>query len=526
MTPPSAIRSPQSTGPPQRRPDRHLLALLGLIAVYTAIFATLWILRHRALFSYEFQDDAARNQMIYNTFRGRPFWSSIKGVHLAGHVSVVWAVLALPALIHPGIETACVVLTLALGLTVVPVYLVARDRLGSRGEALLLGAGFLLYAPLHAVNLHTLNAVTPAVPLLAWAFWAFQRRRFGTFLAFAVGAMLCKENIALIVAMFAFYALIQRRRWSWWVVPAAAAGLWLVIAFQVILPGTYVKPLTPTSWLVGARDSAQAGGPGGVRGSLTWIAGHPREAVGRILGPDRWLLFGQLFAPVLLVAFVSPAALLLAVPTIGQLLLHEGMLPLYHRHWIAPALPFVMLATVMGCARIKGWLVRGSSGSSPAYGLVLATVFVGCAVSNAAPNIIGHLRTSSPGWPAPPQAMQDAVTVYAPVFYRPTARSRDAWALIRQVPRQARVAASGDLLVPLSARRVLYEIPITELQWSEVDTIIFNEEPVYFGAGHYRPLSARGEFYASLRERLSTGEWVEAGRRGTIYLYRRAGSRP
>jgi len=253
--------------------DRYLLALLVLVAVYTAVFAALWIRRHEVLFSYEWEDDAARNQMIYNTLRGRPFWSSIKGVYLAGHASLVWAALAVPSLIYPGIETACIVLTLALGLTAVPVYLVARDVLGSRGEAFVLGAACLLYSPLHAVNLHTLNAVTPAVPLLAWAFLAFHRKRYWTFLAFTVGAMLCKEDIAMAVIMFGLYALLRRRRWRWSVVPIAAGAVWLVVAFKVILPATYPKEHTSATWLIGAVQSKAEGGPGGVVGAVQWMGG-------------------------------------------------------------------------------------------------------------------------------------------------------------------------------------------------------------------------------------------------------------
>jgi len=518
-----------------KRLDRHLLILFVLVALYTAVFSTLWIMRHRALFSYEFEDDAGRNQMIYNVFHGRPFYSTVKGVYLGGHASIVWAVLAVPALVYPGIETSCVVLSLGLGLTVVPVYLVAREVLKSRWQALLLGGAFLLYAPLHAINLHTLNAVTPAVPLLAWAYWAFHLKRLRAFLVFALLAMLCKENVALAVGMFGVVALVKRRPWVWSVIPIAAAGLWLVVAFKVILPGTYTRPLRPTSWFIGARESAAAGGPGGVSGSLLWIASHPGEALTRMLGPDRWLLFGQLFGPVLLVCFLAPGALAVALPAFGQLLMHEGMLPLYHRHWIAPTLPFIMMATVFGCARAKRLLQSRSGEARSVTGLVLAVVLVGCLASNVAPNIMGHMRVHAWGRPEPPPAMQRAATVYDPVFRRETERSRTARDLIRRIPPDASVTASGDLLVPLSARRALYVFLDTDSPWQEADYALINTRAVYFGAGRY-PLALRRtdalppEVLPELHRRrvvalieawVASGTWSLVEQRGDIYLLKR-----
>jgi uncharacterized membrane protein len=531
------------------RADRHLLALLALVLAYTAVFSTLWILRQHALFSYEWEDDAGRNQMIYNTLRGQPFWSSVKGAYFAGHVSLLWAVLAAPSLVHPSIDTACVVLTFGLALTVVPAYLVAREVLRSRGEALVLGIAFLLYAPLHAINLGTLNGVTGAVPLLAWACWAFHRRRFKTFLAFAMGAILCKEDMALTVVFFGLYALLKRRRWFWSVVPIAAGVLWLVLAFEVILPGTVrAEKMKPTSWLIGARESMEARGPGGLGGAVQWILRHPGAAAEKAFAADRGLLFGQLLVPVVLVPLLGPGVLVMAVPALGQLLLHAGPLTLYHRHWVAAPLPFIMWATVQGCANAKRLLGCGVRGRGSGvrtrteerplpYLALLTMVLVGCALSNVAPNILGTMNRESPGFPEPPEAMQRAITVYDAVFYRPTERSRNAWALIGRIPRDASVAASGDLLVPLSNRRTLYEFLDGSVPWREAEYFLINADPVFFGAGHYalgitkadlgvHPLDQLPELHRRrvldlIRRMEAQGEWELLDRRGNIFLFRR-----
>jgi len=263
---------------------------------------------------------------------------------------------------------------------------------------------------------------------------------------------------------------------------------------------------------------------------------HPAVALRWMFWPTRAILFAQLFVPVVLVCVLAPGALLMAVPALGLVLLHSPPLYLYHRHWIAPALPFILMATVLGCGRVKRYFARPGRPVTTPYAAVLAAVLVGCAVSNVLPNIVGRITTPW-GWPQPPEAMRNDGTIYDPVFYRHTERSRNAWALIRQIPPEASVSASGDLLVPLSARSVLYEVLDDRVPWRDVDYVLINTRLIHLGAGNYRLALAESdkgmvsdEFLPELHRRrvtqcmdgmLRSGLWTLVDRQGDISLLRR-----
>ena len=232
----------------------------------------------------------------------------------------------------------------------------------------------------------------------------------------------------------------------------------------------------------------------------------------------------------------------LAVPAMGLLLLHSPPLYLYHRHWVAPTLPFILMGAVLGCARLKGLILRRGGGKG-FRAVPPALVLGACLASNFLPNIIGF-PTTPWGMPPPPAEMRQARTIYHPFFYRHTERSLNAWALIRRIPPRAAVAATGDLLVPLSARPALFEFLDTRTPWREVDYLLVNTRLVHFGAGNYRvdlderrdagvpperlPELHRRRVERRIRRMVRSGLWRLVERRGDIVLLQRlrTGTRP
>ena len=95
---------------------------------------------------------------------------------------------------------------------------------------------YLLSPPLQAANLSDFHAVALSPALLLAAFYFLETDRPWGFVAFAVLATMCKEEVGLLVAMMGLWAALVRRRWALGLGIAAVGAGWSLLGFQVIMP--------------------------------------------------------------------------------------------------------------------------------------------------------------------------------------------------------------------------------------------------------------------------------------------------
>src|SRR5581483_7377571 len=95
----------------------------------------------------------------------------------------------------------------------VPVFLLARRRLGEEWPALAFAASYLLYAPTQWLVVDDFHPVALATPLLLTCFWLLDEDRLLAFAGVASVACLTKEHVGFVVAaMGVWYAVTRRRR--------------------------------------------------------------------------------------------------------------------------------------------------------------------------------------------------------------------------------------------------------------------------------------------------------------------------
>ncbi|MDX6769450.1 MAG: DUF2079 domain-containing protein [Elusimicrobiota bacterium] len=430
-----------------RATDAEARVLTALGALYGLVFGFLAVLQLRALFSFEYEDAALESQLLYNLATSGRF---VQTLFFDGGHDHFWPIAYLLApfyWIHPGLETWFFLRGAAYGLCALPLYLVARDRLDSKRTALLLGLSWLAYAPLQYLALGTVDGGRNFVlPFLVLAVFFLERRRFAPFIASVLLVCACKEDMPLVGLGLAAYAAWRGLPARWWKTTAAVCLGYLALS-RVFL-ATTAKPWPRDDGAMGGLYYLDAANAGRFIGMLL---GDWRETLGYLLHPSKvkalfllgWpLLFLPLFAVELLVPASAFAVFLLARPRFYN----------QNGDYLAPILPFLFLALCAALVKLKA--LRGERTARAAAALVLAL----CLLQQGTRTLLGCAaeENETPGRADDP-AFAGVRRILDPRLYRADDDARRALALVRRIPREASVTASGSLLPLLSARRELHE---------------------------------------------------------------------
>ena len=101
---------------------------------------------------------------------------------------------------------------------------IVRDRHNALAPWFL--AAFLLNPAVHEITLFEFRRVALAMPFIALALYALCAKKCWWMLAGLVLALLCKENVAFVVAMVGLYLLLVERDWKWGApIPLARSSL-------------------------------------------------------------------------------------------------------------------------------------------------------------------------------------------------------------------------------------------------------------------------------------------------------------
>jgi uncharacterized membrane protein len=324
---------------------RPLAVLVALVLAYVVVFGRLTWAQQSNFGTFGF-DMGIYDQGIWLLSRFKNPFVTVRGLEYFGHhVNPVTLAFVPFYRLGAGPHFLYLVETVWMALGAVPLWLLARDRLGNPWTALVLAAAYLLYPALEWINwwhFHPDALIT--TPLLAaWLFAT--RRRWRPFAAAVALALLCKEDAALaVLALGAVLALRGERRVG--AATAVAGAAWFVLAARVVIPwanhgvGPLYEDLFP-----------QFGSSVGE--IFLNVLRHPGLVVRLAVQPDRITYYTQLLAPVAFLPLLAPALLLIGAPqaAINAISAH-GYTHDIHYHYSAIVIAALFLATVEACARL------------------------------------------------------------------------------------------------------------------------------------------------------------------------------
>lgn len=343
-----------------------LIALL-LILAYGVAFCVTCFIKYRT-FSYHDSDLGVVSQVMWNTLRGRFFYTSIFGCSILKlHPSIIFAVFLPLYAIWQSPLMLLYSQTFLLALSGLPVYLVARRELESEKTGLLFLALYLLYPALGYVTLGHIQEQTIAVFFLSWAYYCYRANRYALFLIMLVVALTGREEYSLIAIAFGVSALWERRGLKWWLPLCAGGCAWLLSYFFIIAPAVWGSAPSPFESFY-----AEAGGSAG--NILKNIVFHPLSTASIMVAPPKLLYLFYLLAPLAFTPLLSPGVLFIISPVIllNLLATRPGVADIVNKY-NAPVIPFVFFASIMALAKLRR--LRGGALTRPvAVALCIAGV--------------------------------------------------------------------------------------------------------------------------------------------------------
>lgn len=188
------------------------VAVLGLWVAYGWFFTRLSIINHHAL-NTRTTDLGYYDNIFYQSLHGKFLGCSfIKGGwHGSAHFDPILVLLSPLYLIQARAETLLALQSFWLGAGVVPVYLLAREKLGSPWVAVGLALCWTLYPALHGANMYEFHSLTLINPLVVWLLYFFETGRIKSYYAMMAVLLLCREDIPLLLCFIGFYALVSGR---------------------------------------------------------------------------------------------------------------------------------------------------------------------------------------------------------------------------------------------------------------------------------------------------------------------------
>ena len=430
-------------------------------------------------------------QTVWNTAHGRPLEvthapTGEQGLRLAGHVDPFLALLAPVWAIWPSPLSLAYAQIVVVALGALPVFWLARHRIGSERIAGLLALTYLAYPWVATSAAGAIHPVTFAVTFLLFCVWFLETDRLVPFTVFAVLTMSTGELMGLpIAALGIWYALARGRR-------IAGAGVtllglvWTVLAVYVIVPAT----ADDHSIFYGFYDQV-GGSPLGV---LRKLVTDPLTVLGALVEGHDVAYIVWLGLPLLFLFLLSPGLAALALPQ----LLANGLSdfrsmtdPRYHS--VAAIVPFLVAATVLGIARMSE-----SRRVLAASGVLVCSATLALVVAPW-PRVVG--ATPLGGRASFPAAHVAAVD-----------------RAIASIPSDAPLTTTNAAGAHLSARRYVYSVPVLRrAQWVLVDLddpwVVNADSPIL--TNHPEVVAA---FVSRLRR---SSEWHEVSAESGVLVFRR-----
>lgn len=429
----------------------HAHAILAtLIAIHFTLFAAIAVIKYRFYLFRDF-DLAIFVQACDQLLHGSIF-SSIRGMNWLGDHSslVLFLITPVYALFrHP--LTLVFVQALALAAGAIPASRIARRASDRATFGVAFAVLYLSYPALGYVDLFEFHPEALAVAPLLFALDALERGRVRSVGLWAALAALTREDVALVLAGMAAYALISRGRRAWKPVASLAA----LAAASIALSFLVLKPwLSSGEADYGRMYSAWGATPGEM---IRHLATHPWRALADLLttagdpadGALKRAYFVHLLLPLGLLPLASPLLLIAAAPIVFEHMLSSR--PAQHSivfQYAALVIPFVVAAAAHGAAKLAG--ARGATGRPRAHAttLVIGVAMIASLASNLLFGpVIGFGKYQ--GIARPEDLWPDAEA-------RTLAPIRDS--MLARVPRREGVVAGLELVARLASRGGVHSI--------------------------------------------------------------------
>ncbi len=230
----------------------------------------------------------------------------------------------------------------------------------------------------------------------------------------------------------------------------------------------------------------------------------------------------QVFLPLFFLPVFSPE-FYICLPSLLEILFTKYFV-FQRAHYISGMIPFLFIGIIYSIARtgtiISNYLkIKNINFNQKQVHFMLALiVLAGCFFSNFGSNIIGSPYPEECGQ-VQDKRFLEVKNIYDKRFYTLDEEDSAAWEMIKMIPLDASVSASGDLLIPLSNRRTVLEFLSKDYNYLSVDYILIHNKNMHMGAGHYEWDDAR--MAEELDRLFKSKDWALLAHKKDFFLFKR-----
>ncbi len=324
----------------------YIMMLLFFVVIFTMIN------QQYATFDTRSSDLDRFIQGMWNTLNGRFLYSTIEERSILGGHFTPYFILISPALyIWPDPRVFSIIQTAGLAIAGFFFYLIVKEK--HPVLAPFIALAFFLNPSLHQIGLLELRRITLAVPYLAFALYGLSIKNKKFVAIGLIMALLCKENVALPMALVGLYYVLFERDWKFGGFLMVFAIGWVIMVLTIINPivdPQYVLAENSLDAYRGLNYFAQYGST--PQEILIYLISRPGDIFAYILDSEAQIGLMRLFIPLgIVLPFLSPRIALLTIPNLLYMLL--GSYELMHRLdvWYV-TIPLVILFGAI-CVRVR-----------------------------------------------------------------------------------------------------------------------------------------------------------------------------
>jgi uncharacterized membrane protein len=412
---------------------KHLSLVLvwsGILS-YTLYFSTLSILKYLN-FNMGKYDLGNMDQTVWNTLHGRIFSltnpeSTQTISRVAIHADYILVLLSPLYLIWSDPRTLLLAQTVVLSLGALFVYKLANNVLKNKTLAVVFAFGFLLNPLVQRQNLYDFHAVIFVTPLLIAAWYFLTQNKVKSMFLVLILAMLTKENIYLITALFGLYMLIKRKYISGALLSVASLTIFFVLMKKVI-PDAHGGKHFALEYLSDFGDST-------IQVAVNVLI-HPLKTINTFFDHSGLEYFKKLLLPMGFLPLAAPLYMIFAGPDLlKNILSSNANLRDITYQYNAEIIPFLFIASIYAANfLIKRFRI------SPTLAKYYILFFT----------LLGVWQYG---------AMPGSRTAQLAPFTHPLPYAAGIHTFLSTIPESASVSATNNLASNLSEREHIYIVP-------------------------------------------------------------------
>ncbi|MBN1936311.1 MAG: DUF2079 domain-containing protein [Anaerolineae bacterium] len=500
------------------RPRLASILVGVLVLLYVLVFGFLSLADHISFRTHAL-DTGTMDQAAWNTINGRilertPLYRSpaegsrYENRLLDAKLELIFVPLSALYWLWADPRILLVVQTLCLAAGAIPLYGLVRDQTRNALWGALIAAAYLLYLPLHYVNMAEFHPSALMVSCLIAAWRSMRAARWRSYYLWIGLALACRIEAAFVLLALGLVMLAWRGERSSWQHGQWPHGLatilialaWLALDFGLVLPLVRSAYGPGAGNLIERRFGALGSTPLDMARN---VLANPGLLLAQLADREKLQTLFDLFAPLGFTSLFHLPALLPALPILAiNLLAGSEWQSTIHAHYMAPVIPFVWIAAGEVLAWLahqqnRRWLYR--AGTNLVLTIVINTLLVGILFSPYPPGKSFHIEN----------------------YYQKSTYDDDVRAILVLVPPDASVCAQSDLHPHLSQRRdaaLFYRCALSDDELAEYVALDLD------AAANKSPLDFH-TFYELVDLWLDGEEYGVIAQRGGALLLRRGAPR-